>query len=90
MTGYGSIETAVESLKEGAYNYLTKPFLLDDVLHHLHQALETKQIKEENRILKQQVKSRFGIKNLVGVSDKMQEVYSLVEKVADTDSNILI
>ncbi|MBF0492864.1 MAG: sigma-54-dependent Fis family transcriptional regulator [Deltaproteobacteria bacterium] len=90
ITGYGTIESAVEALKEGAYHYLTKPFLLEDVLHLLNQALETHHIKEENRILKQQVKLRFGIKNLVGVSDKMQEVYSLIEKVADTDSNILI
>jgi len=90
VTGFGTIDSAVESIKRGAFHYLTKPFHLEDLDNLLKQALETRQVKQENVFLKQQVRSKYGIKNLIGVSKPMQEIYTLIEKVANTDSNILI
>ncbi len=90
ITGYGTIDSAIEAVKAGAYHYLTKPFRLEDVENLLKQALEVHRYRRENRILRQQVESRFGIKNLIGLSNPMKEIYSLIQKVADTDSNVLI
>jgi len=90
ITGYATIDSAIEAVKAGAYHYLTKPFHLDDVENLLKKALDTRRVREENRILKQQVSSRYGIKNLIGVSEPMRQVYALIKKVADTDSTVLI
>jgi DNA-binding NtrC family response regulator len=90
VTGYGTIDSAVDAIKAGAYHYLTKPFRLEDAENLLKQGLESRRIKQENRFLKQQVHSRYGIKNLIGVSEPMKEIYSLIQKVADTDSTVLI
>ncbi|MFO1518458.1 MAG: sigma-54 dependent transcriptional regulator [bacterium] len=90
VTGYATIDSAIEAVRAGAYHYLTKPFRLEDVENLLKQALESRKVKQENRLLKQQVSSRFGMKNLIGVSEPMKEVYSLIDKVADTDSTVLI
>ncbi len=90
VTGYATIDSAIEAIKAGAYHYLTKPFHLEDVDNLLKQALSTRRMKQENRLLKQQVHSRYGMKNIVGISESMQAVYNLIEKVADTDSTVLI
>lgn len=90
FTGYGTIDSAIQAVKEGAYHYLTKPFRLEDLETLLKQALETRQVKKENQLLKREVSGRFGLKNLIGVSPAMQRVYSMIQKVADTDSTILI
>lgn len=90
FTGYGTIESAIQAVKAGAYHYITKPFRLEDLEALVKQALETHQVKRENQILKKEVSAKFGIKNLVGVSDPMKRVYNLIDKVADTDSTILI
>lgn len=90
FTGYGTIDSAIQAVKAGAYHYITKPFRLEDLESLLVQALETRRVKQENKILKKEVSSRFGIKNLVGVSDAMKGIYSLIDKVADTDSTVLL
>jgi DNA-binding NtrC family response regulator len=90
ITGYGTIDSAIDAVKAGAYHYLTKPFRLENLANLLQQALDSRRVKQENRILKQQVHSRYGTKNIIGVSEPMQEIYSLIEKVADTDSTVLI
>ncbi len=90
FTGYGTIDSAIAAVKAGAYHYLTKPFRLEDLENLIAQALETRRVKQENQILKKEVGAKFGIKNLVGFSEPMKSVYNLIEKVADTDSTILI
>ena len=90
MTGFGTITSAVEAMKAGGYHYLTKPFELDDVASLVKTALEHKNLREENRVLKRQLKDKFRFENIVGLSPEMDAVFDLIEKVADTDSTILV
>jgi len=90
LTGFGTITSAVDAMKAGAYHYLTKPFELDDIAALIGTALEHKQLKVENRLLKTQLRDKYRFENIVGHSDEMAAVFDLVEKVADTDSTILI
>ncbi|MBN1283736.1 MAG: sigma-54-dependent Fis family transcriptional regulator [Proteobacteria bacterium] len=90
LTGFGTITSAVEAMKAGAYHYLTKPFELDDIAALISTALEHRQLKEENRLLKRQLHERYRFENIVGHGDAMAQVYDLIEKVAETDSTVLI
>ncbi len=90
ITGFGTIQGAVEALKIGAYDYLCKPIKPDEVTILIDKALEVRNLKRENKSLKKELKSRYGFDNIVGNSKAMQNVFSLVEKVADTDSTVLI
>jgi DNA-binding NtrC family response regulator len=90
MTAYGTITSAVNAIKAGAYHYITKPFELDDVSSLIAAAIEHKRLKEENRYLKKQLKTKYKFENIVGTSEPMMAVFSLIEKVADTDSTVLI
>ncbi len=90
MTGYATVDSAIEAIKCGAFHYLTKPFRLEDLGNLLAHALENEQVKQENQILKKQLESRERVKKIVGLSEGMNEVYQLIDKVADTDSTILV
>jgi len=90
MTGFGSIETAVEAVKAGAFHYVTKPFEFADLLNLVQKALEHHQVHEENKILKKQLKSKYGFENIIGASDEIRSIFDLVKRVADTDSTVLI
>lgn len=90
LTGFGTITSAVEAMKAGAYHYLTKPFELDDISSLIATALEHRKLKEENRLLKNQLRDKYRFENIIGTSDTMAQVYDLVEKVAETDSTVLI
>ncbi len=90
MTAFGTITSAVEAMKAGAYHYLTKPFELDDIASLVQTGLEHKNLKEENRLLRQQLKTKYKFDNFIGSSPEMTGVFELIEKVADTDSNVLI
>lgn len=90
MTGFGTIESAVEAVKEGAFHYITKPFELDDVAMLVEKALAFRQIKSENEILKKQVREKYHFENIIGCSDNLKKVFEIVKKVSETDSNILI
>ncbi len=90
ITGYGSIQGAVEALKLGAYDYLCKPIKPDEVMILIDKALEIREIRRENVSLKRELKNRYGFDNIVGNSQPMQQVFQLIEKVADTESTILI
>jgi two-component system response regulator PilR (NtrC family) len=90
MTAFASTETAVEAMREGAYDYLTKPFKIDEVKLIVKNALERKQLQEENSRLKQVVHEQSAFEQIVGRSDKLTKVLDLVRKVADTNSNVLI
>jgi DNA-binding NtrC family response regulator len=91
MTGFASIESAVNAMKLGAADYLTKPFeSIEEIKLIIQKNIERKLLYDENKYLRQQLKNKFRIGNLIGKSNQMQEVYRLIEKVAPTNSTILI
>ncbi len=90
MTAYGSIETAVEAMKMGANDYITKPVNFNDLLVHISKAQKENSLLKENRLLRIEVKKKFEFNNIIGKSRKMQEVFSLVEKVALGSSTVII
>ena len=90
ITAYGSINNAVQAMKLGAYNYLTKPVNLDELAILVQNALERKNLEKENVELRKQLRERYSLVGIVGKSKPMQELFDLVEKVASYESNILI
>lgn len=90
MTGYGTVESAVDAMKSGAFHYITKPFQLDDLLNLLAKAREHHALRQENLELKRQLQTLSGFENFIGSSEKMQKIFSLIRRVADTDSTVLI
>ena len=90
MTAYATIETAVETMKSGAYDYVCKPFKVDELLLTVERAINYHKILSENQQLKQTLKTKYHFENLIGDSAQMQEVYSIIKKVARTDTTVLI
>ncbi len=90
ITAYGTIKQAVEALKAGATDYVVKPFDVEELKIIAAQGLEKKRLKEENIFLRKELKEKYDFENMVGKSKTMKEIYSLVEKVAVTDSTVLI
>jgi len=90
LTGYATIRNAVEAMKTGAFDYLAKPVKMEEVLMVINRALEFRDIKRENLALKNQLKKKYRFENFIGDSPQMNKVFKVIEKVADTDSTILI
>jgi len=90
ITAYASADTAIKAMKEGAYDYITKPFKVEEIKLIIKNALEKKNLQKENVLLKQVVRDRYHFENIIGQSPKMSALYDLLEKVAPTKTNILI
>jgi two-component system response regulator AtoC len=90
MTAYGTIRDAVEAMKLGAFDYITKPFALDEFLLLIERALEMKRLKEENIRLRKDLNTCYRAPNIIGESDAMQRVFSLIEKVSASKATVLI
>ncbi len=90
MTGYGTVESAVQAMKLGAFHYITKPFKVMEVVHLVDRALEMTGVKKENIHLKRQAAGRYRFENLIGISEPFRQVLSLLSKVAGSDSTVLI
>jgi DNA-binding NtrC family response regulator len=90
MTAFGSIQTAVEAIKIGANDYITKPIDFNELLIHISKAQKESQLVRENRLLRMEVRKKFEFNNIIGKSRKMQEVFSLIEKVAPSNSTVII
>jgi DNA-binding NtrC family response regulator len=90
MTAFGSIETAVEAMKMGADDYITKPINLDHLLLHISKVQKESLLLKENRLLRMEVRKKFEFNNIIGKSKKMQEIFSLIEKVAPGNSTVII
>ncbi len=90
MTAYSSVETAVEALKKGAYDYLTKPLDFDELRLAMERAMDHSQLKEENRLLRETLGSHFDIQNMIGRSTAMVKLLETVAQVAPSEATVLI
>ena len=90
ITAYATIETAVDAMKKGAFDYLEKPFKVEDLRLCIQRALSYNEAISENVYLRKQLKKKYQFNQLIGNSPQMQEVFKMIERVADTDSTILI
>ena len=90
VTGYGTMKDAVEAIRSGAYDFVSKPFQIDELLHVLESALEQRRLKSENAYLRAQLEERYKFEGIVGKSGPMQKLFQLLETVAPTNSTILI
>src|SRR5437870_10085705 len=90
MTAYGSVDTAVEAMKRGAYDFVTKPLNLDKVEMLIARALQSRRTEQENRILRQQIDERFGLENILGESLALREVLDTIRQVAPSSANVLL
>ena len=90
MTAFGTIETAVKAVKQGAYDFLTKPFDTEHLLVLIKRALETSRLATENILLREEFADRLGLPTIIGKSSQMQDITSLIQKVAPTNATVLI
>src|SRR5215210_809594 len=90
ITGYGTVKDAVDAIKQGAADFITKPFQFDALLHVLRSAVEQRRLKSENAYLRSQLEERYRIDGLVGRSRIMRDLLQLLETVAATSSTVLI
>lgn len=90
ITAFGTVESAIKAMKMGAYDYITKPFQMDELLLTLRKALETRQLRKEVIRLRKEVESRYQFHQIIGKSPPMQKIYDLIERISDTSSNVLI
>jgi len=90
VTGYGTIKDAVETVKRGAWDFVAKPFQIDELMHVLEAALEQRRLKSENAYLRAQLEERYSFEGIIGKSQAMKKLFSLLETVAQTNSTVII
>ncbi|CAG1065325.1 Regulatory protein AtoC [uncultured bacterium] len=90
ITAYGAVETAVEAMKYGAYDYVTKPFRMEELLLMMRRMVRLRDLEQENILLKEQVEGRYNFSGIVGKSEKMEEIFEKIRIIAQTDSTVLI
>ncbi|WP_447975288.1 sigma-54-dependent transcriptional regulator [Nitrospira sp. Kam-Ns4a] len=90
LTAYGSLKTAVDGIKAGAFDYISKPFIVDEIRLVVRRALEHKHVLRENAALREQLRDRYRFDKIVGSSPGMVAVYKMIARVAQTDSTVLI
>jgi two-component system response regulator AtoC len=90
MSAYGTLDTAIEAMKNGAYDYVSKPFKPDEILLALKKAEERERLRKENRLLQQSIRESFSFAQMIGRSSAMQDIFTIIEKVADYKTTVLI
>src|SRR5690242_1011686 len=90
ITGYGTVKDAVDAIKRGAWDFVNKPFQIDELLHVLESAIEQRRLKSENAYLRAQLDQRYRFDGIVGKSRPMTRLLQLVETIASTNSTILV
>jgi len=90
ITGYGTVETAVDAIRLGAFDFLTKPLIDEELLVAIQRALNQQKVVEENKTLKAQLDLRFGMENIVGHDHRMLKIFDVIDSVADTKATVLI
>jgi two-component system response regulator PilR (NtrC family) len=90
ITAFGTTEAAIDAMKLGAYDYINKPFKIDEIRLIVEKALEKKRLSEEVSLLRKKVKTTYRLENIIGQSPQMQELFRLIPKIAQSNSNVLI
>ena len=90
ITAFGSIETAIEAIREGAFDYVSKPFKLEEIKLTVRRALEQRRLLQENKFYRQELLSKYQFKNVIGRAPQMFQVYKTIAKVADSKSTVLL
>jgi len=90
ITAFGSIETAIEAIREGAFDYISKPFKLEEIGLTIRKALEQKKLLQENKLYRQELLSKYQFKNVIGRTSQMFEIYKTIAKIADAKSTVLL
>jgi DNA-binding NtrC family response regulator len=90
ITAFATIESAIEAMKKGAFDYITKPFKIDEIRLIIEKALKEKRLIQENKILNRELTARSGFSSIIGESPPMQKVFAMIKKLAKTDSTVLI
>jgi len=90
MSAYGTVDTAIEAMKLGAYDYISKPFKPDEIILTLKKAEERERLRRENEFLRKEIKKEFSFENIVSKNEKMQKIFDVIKKVAQYKSTILI
>ena len=90
ITAFGSIETAIEAVREGAFDYISKPFKMDEMTFTLRRALEQRRLLQENRFYRRELLTKYQFKNVIGQTPAMVQVYKTIAKIADTKSTVLL
>ncbi len=90
ITGYGTVDSAVEAIRDGAFDFLTKPLLDEELEMAIERAIHQRKMVEENKNLKAQLDMRFGLENIVGHDHRMLRIYDMIQSVADTKATVLI
>ena len=90
MTGYASVDTAVQAMRLGAEDYISKPVNLEELRMQLSKAIEKRSIKHENIVLKEQLKDKYSFEDIIAKSELMQNVFQLIKKIADSDSTVIV
>jgi len=90
VTGYGTVKDAVDAIKHGAWDFVSKPFQIDELLHALDSALEQRRLKSENAYLRAQLEERYRFEGIVGKSRAMTKLFQLLETIAPTNSTVLV
>ena len=90
VTGYGTVDTAVEAIRLGAFDFLTKPLIDEELLVAIERALNQQKVIEENKTLRAQLDMRFGMENIVGHDHRMLKIFDVIDSVADTRATVLI
>ena len=90
MTAYSSVDSAIAALRKGSHDYLTKPFVNEDLLQTIRNAITQRELFIENRLLRRELRRTYRSKDIIGNSDAMQTVFGLIGKVASTNASVLI
>ncbi|PIU00643.1 MAG: DNA-binding response regulator [Bdellovibrionales bacterium CG10_big_fil_rev_8_21_14_0_10_45_34] len=90
LSGFGTVQNAIEATQRGAFHFITKPFNLEEVAVVIDRAIEQKKLKTENTALKQHISHRYKFSNIIGESKEIKSVLSLIERVCDTDATVLV
>lgn len=90
MTAYSSVDSAIAALRKGAFDYITKPFVNEDLVQTVKNAIRVKELFNENRLLRRELDAQSGFSEIIGTSEALESVFRIVEKVADTSVSVLI
>jgi two-component system response regulator PilR (NtrC family) len=90
ITAFGTTESAIEAMKLGAYDYINKPFKIDEIRLIVKKAIEKRRLREELSLLREKIKTSYALENIIGKSSKMHEMFTIIPKIAQSSSNVII